>query len=104
MIRYRISLDGGSSELGKFYFKWQAYWGCTKHGGGLKATKELVELCRINKGKYVLDVGCGVGMTACYIAKRHGCKVVGVDISERMIAQVKERAKREGVKIKLNLG
>ncbi|RLF05601.1 MAG: hypothetical protein DRJ60_05415 [Thermoprotei archaeon] len=97
MIRYRISLDGGSSELGKFYFKWQAYWGCTKHGGGLKATKELVELCRINKGKYVLDVGCGVGATACYIAEKYGSRVIGVDILKEMIEWANKRAKRKGV-------
>ncbi len=83
------------------YFELQSLWGFTKHGGGLKATQELIELCHVDKAKYVLDVGCGVGATSCYIAKRHDCKVVGVDISERMIAQAKERAKRENVKNKV---
>lgn len=85
------------SELELTYFGLQAYWGATKHRGGLKATRELIELCRIDNGKYVLAVGCGVGVTPCYIAKRHGCRVVGVDISEMMIARSKERARREGV-------
>ena len=84
-------------ELETPYLELQAWWGATKHIGGLKATRELIELCHIDKGKYVLDVGCGVGMTPCYIAKRLGCRVVGVDISERMIDRSKERAKREGV-------
>ena len=79
------------------YFELQAYWGVTKHMGGLKTTRELIELCHINKGKCVLDVGCGVGATACYLAKRHGCRVVGVDISERMIDRSNERARRKGV-------
>ena len=79
------------------YFELQADWGITKHIGGLKATEELIELCHIEEGKYVLEVGCGVGITACYVAKRHGCRVVGVDISERMIDRSVERAKREGV-------
>jgi len=83
------------------YFELQAYWGMTKHMGGLKATNELVELCHINKAKYVLVVGCGVGVTPCYLAKRYGCRVVGVDLSERMIDRSNERAKREGVKDKL---
>ena len=85
------------SEPEPSYFELQAYWGATKHMGGLKTTRELIELCHINKGKYVLDVGCGVGVTPCYIAKRHGCRVVGVDISERMIDWSNERAKREGL-------
>jgi len=54
-------------------------------------------LCHIDEGTYVLDVGCGVGITPCYIAKRYGCRVVGVDISERMIDRANERAKREDV-------
>jgi len=85
------------SELENPYFELQASWGMTKHMGGLKATRELVELCHINKGKYVLVVGCGVGITPCYLAKRYGCRVVGVDLSERMIDRSNERAKREGV-------
>jgi ubiquinone/menaquinone biosynthesis C-methylase UbiE len=79
------------------YFGLQAYWGATKHMGGLKATKELIELCHIKKDTYVLDVGCGVGATSCYLAKNYGCKVVGVDISEMMIYRANERKKREHV-------
>lgn len=80
------------------YFELQAYWGVSKpHFGGLKATQELTKLCFIDRSKYILDVGCGVGITSCYIAKNYGCKVVGVDISEKMISRAKERAKREGV-------
>jgi arsenite methyltransferase len=78
-------------------FDFQAEVGLTKHLGGLGATEELIELCHIGGGKYVLDVGCGVGVTPCYIAKRYGCRVVGVDISEGMIERSKERAKREGI-------
>ena len=85
------------SELEHPYFELQASWGMTKHMGGLKATRELIELCHINKGKYVLVVGCGVGITPCYLAKRYDCRVVGVDISEGMIDRSNERAKREGV-------
>ena len=79
------------------FFDFAAEVGLTKHYGGLEATEELVELCQIGEGKYVLDVGCGAGVTPCYLAKRHGCRVVGVDISEGMIERSKERAKREGV-------
>ncbi len=85
-------------ETERYYFKVQAEIGITKHMGGIKATDELVELCHIDKDKYVLDVGTGVGITPCYLAKKYGCRVVGVDTYERMIERSKERAKREGVK------
>jgi ubiquinone/menaquinone biosynthesis C-methylase UbiE len=72
-------------------------FGATKHGGGTRATRELVELCRIVEGSHVLDVGCGVGITPCHLAKRHGCRVVGVDIRQNMIDQARKRPRREGV-------
>lgn len=79
------------------YFELQAFVGTTKHMGGLKATDELVELCRIGKDSYVLDVGCGAGATPAYLAKQHGCRVVGVDIRDEMVDLAKGRARREGV-------
>lgn len=79
------------------YFEVQAALGITKHMGGCKATEKLVELCRIGRDKYVLVVGCGVGVAPCYLAGKHGCRVAGIDISEEMVKRSKERAKREGV-------
>lgn len=83
------------------YFDFQAALGMSKHPGGLSSTKELAELCGITRPSYVLDVGCGVGATACWLARSIGCRVVGIDISEEMIARAKERAKREGVEDKV---
>lgn len=85
----------------KAYLELQASWGITRHLGGLKATRELMELCNIDKDEYVLDVGCGVGATPCYLAKKQRCKVVGIDVSATMIDLSKERAKREGVEDKV---
>lgn len=90
-------LDEETSELESPYFALQASWGITKHMGGLKATKELIELCHIDKSKYVLVIGTGTGTTPCYLAKSYGCRVVGVDLSQNMIHRSNERAKRQGV-------
>ena len=79
------------------YFGLQAYIGTTKHLGGFETTKALIELCHIGKDTCVLEVGCGVGATACYLAKKYGCNVVGVDLRESMIARSNERAQKEGV-------
>ena len=88
--------------LESFYWEMLADLDLTKHLGGLKATEELIELCHIDKGKYVLDVGCGVGMTPCYLAGKYGCRVVGIDNYNRMIERANERAKRWGWKTELN--
>ncbi|MFC1918436.1 class I SAM-dependent methyltransferase [Chloroflexota bacterium] len=86
-----------ASETESVYFELQASWGVTKHMGGLETTIELADLCHIDGDKYVLVVGCGVGITPCYLAERYGCPVVGVDLSEKMITRSGERAKRKGV-------
>jgi ubiquinone/menaquinone biosynthesis C-methylase UbiE len=74
------------------FFDFAAEVGLTKHIGGLEATENLAQLCQIHKDSLVLDVGCGVGMTPCYLAKKVGCRVIGVDIKEKMIEQSKKRA------------
>jgi len=88
------------SEQKLDYLGFQAAVGITKHDGGSKATNELIELCQIGEGKHVLDVGCGTGRTACLLAKKHDCTVVGIDISEKMLDWSKERAE-EGVEDKV---
>jgi ubiquinone/menaquinone biosynthesis C-methylase UbiE len=84
-------------ESGLAYFDLQAYIGTTKHMGGLAATRELAALCRIDRHTRVLDVGSGVGATPCYLARTYGTHVIGVDIHAAMVAQARERARRENV-------
>jgi ubiquinone/menaquinone biosynthesis C-methylase UbiE len=86
-----------SSEKARDYFEFIANLGMTKHYGSMEATRTLVEMCRIGDGKYVLDVGSGVGATPCYLAKAADCRVMGVDLVDKMIEQSRERAKAEGV-------
>jgi arsenite methyltransferase len=79
------------------YFGLQAYVGTTKHMGGLDTTKRLLAACSIDADAYVLEVGCGAGATASYLAREYGCRVMGVDLRESMVALARERAEREGV-------
>jgi len=83
------------------YLDFQACVGVTKHNGGFTATDELLSLCRIEDAREVLNVGCGIGVGSVYIAKRHGCRVVGVDILEQMIDWSRLRAKEGKVEDKV---
>lgn len=67
----------------------------TLHLGGHQATEDLLELCNLGPESRVLDVGCGGGETACYIAKVHGSQVVGIDISEVMVSKAKRRVRAQ---------
>lgn len=75
------------------YLDVQAEVGITKHLGGFPATDELLALCHVAGAKEVLYVGAGIGVGPAYIAKKHGCKVVGVDISPKMIEWCHIRAR-----------
>lgn len=65
--------------------------------GGLSATAKLLEMCGVDENREVLEVGCGVGYTACEIARKYRTRVVGIDISEKMIAKAKKRAQSLGL-------
>jgi len=83
------------------YFELHSAVGITKHMGGYKATNEIIELCKIKKGSYVLDVGCGVGKTSWYLAKKFGCRVIGIDLSEKMLEWARKRTKDCGLEDKI---
>jgi ubiquinone/menaquinone biosynthesis C-methylase UbiE len=86
-------------------FDYAAEVGLTKHYGGVEATMLMVDLCHIGRESAVLDVGCGVGQTACMLVRRVGCRVVGVDISEAMVRKARERARNmrleEGIEFRV---
>lgn len=48
-------------------------------------------------------MGCGVGAAACFIAQRHGCRVMAIDIREEMVARSRERVQKKGVEGKVEV-
>lgn len=69
-----------------------------------KPPAELIELVETGKIKpcKVLDVGCGEGFYAIYLASK-GFDVLGIDISEKAIKYAKENAKKAGVNIRFKV-
>ena len=80
------------------YFELLAWLGIgSSHPGGFPATVKNLEVMDVNDGDFILDAGCGSGLTACYLAKNKGCKIIGVDINSQMIEKARQRAEHEGV-------
>ena len=93
----KIMISAEKTQERTSFLDMQAEVGVTKHIGGFEATNELLSRCHIEHAKEVLNIGCGIGVGSAYIAKKYGCHVVGVDISEQMIEWSRQRAREEGV-------
>lgn len=55
------------------------------HARGLPATVELADQLSIKAGQHILDIGCGLGGPARYMASRFQCRVSGIDITESFV-------------------
>jgi ubiquinone/menaquinone biosynthesis C-methylase UbiE len=65
------------------------------HAGGWAATRWLVGALGIEPGDAVLDVCCGEGGTAVWLARSLGVRVIGVDLLSAAVTAARARARRE---------
>ena len=49
------------------------------------------------RGKRVLDIGCGLGGPAFFLARNYGANVVGTDLEPQLIETARQRAKKDGL-------
>jgi tocopherol O-methyltransferase len=59
--------------------------------------KRLAALAGIEPGARVLDVGCGLGGSALWLARNLNCSVLGLNISHVQVAMATEKARVEGL-------
>jgi ubiquinone/menaquinone biosynthesis C-methylase UbiE len=67
------------------------------HPGGLQLTGELGRVLRLGPASRVLDVACGKGTTAVFLAKEFGCGVLGIDYGEHNVAAARSLAQADHV-------
>jgi ubiquinone/menaquinone biosynthesis C-methylase UbiE len=53
----------------------------------------MLEQSKIDASSKVLDIGCGNGNTAIWLAQQTGCEVVGIDLSGVRVKNAQEKAK-----------
>jgi len=66
------------------------------HPGGLQGTRLLAERSGISENMTILDAGCGSGSSSIFLARRYGCRVVGIDIDHSSLIKARAMARRKG--------
>jgi SAM-dependent methyltransferase len=64
------------------------------HIRGRRATRELIEELPLPEAPSVVDVGCGIGGTARFLADAYGARVLGVDVTEEYCEVARELTRR----------
>ena len=95
--------DGPADEI------YRTIWGDNLHLGvprgpesthpeAMEHTNEIMAAAvSLTPNTRVLDLGCGYGSTARYLAQNHGCAVTGTNISEKELELARSRATEAGL-------
>lgn len=93
----RRVLNDGRSCCADLYAGPAVAWllGESFHPGGLGLTEHLGRLLNLAPSDLVLDVACGAGSSAVFLAKEFGCRAVGVDLADSLVFRARTTAGQE---------
>jgi cyclopropane-fatty-acyl-phospholipid synthase len=102
-IHYQLGNDLFEAMLGSTMAYSCGYWkNATTLDGAQRAKFDLIaRKLGMKKGMRVLDIGCGWGSFAKYIAENYGVEVVGITLSENQAAYAKKVCKGLSVEIRV---
>jgi ubiquinone/menaquinone biosynthesis C-methylase UbiE len=73
------------------------------HTRGRESTLEVAALANLRASDRVLDVGCGLGGTARYLAEQFKCNVAGIDLTQEYISIGKKLTELVGLSERVEL-
>jgi ubiquinone/menaquinone biosynthesis C-methylase UbiE len=63
--------------------------------GGIRLTAKIAEIAGIKKQYTILDVGCGKGSTAAFLAREYDVRIIGIDLSSIMVSSCRSKTDKE---------
>ncbi len=88
---------------------WRTVWGPHIHHGyyedrlitPLQAQEKLIDklaaMVEIKSNDKILDVGCGMGGSSFYLAKKHHAIMTGITLSQQQVMLASQQAQTEGI-------
>jgi ubiquinone/menaquinone biosynthesis C-methylase UbiE len=73
------------------------------HIGGRKASEVFLSQLGFSPATHVLDVGCGLGGAARFVASRYGSRVTGIDLTDEYVATGNTLCKWTGLDQRISL-
>jgi tocopherol O-methyltransferase len=106
-----VDVDRVRKHYDRLSFLYRMFWGEHLHHGywnagltdatagqaQIQLMEQLARRAEIPQGASVLDIGCGVGGSALWLADRYGCRVTGMTISPVQAAMATRKAKARGL-------
>lgn len=94
--------DGPADEIYRTLWQDNVHLGTWRPGDTLqqamaRTNEVMADRAAVPQGARVLDVGCGYGATALFLAQQRGCQVTGINISEKELELARERAAQSGL-------
>lgn len=90
---------------------WRTIWGPHLHHGFYeenviltpeeaqeKLLEKILEVIKINSSMKILDVGCGMGGSSLYLAKKFGSDITGITLSKKQLSIATQQALEDRVK------
>ncbi|HBD84766.1 MAG TPA: hypothetical protein DC056_12215 [Dehalococcoidia bacterium] len=103
VARTKEYYDGPADEIYRFIWGDNIHLGvpcgpACPHPEAMEHTNEIMAgFANLEEGSKVLDLGCGYGATARYLARNYGCSVVGINISEKELELAQVRGVQENL-------
>jgi tocopherol O-methyltransferase len=106
--RFDVEIDHIRQHYDRLSPLYRFFWGEHLHHGywdgplsparaQVRLMERLAETAQIPRGASVLDIGCGLGGSAFWLANEFGCEVTGLTVSPVQARMAKRKAKARGL-------